>query len=117
MSHAKFEEIEHTGDVGLRIFGDTFEDLLANAADGMFSLIGRAEFAVDKIGECRIELDFANLEDALYDWLRALLLEFELRGFFPRTVRLSSSAGHIIGVLEGGRFDTARHEFFRRSRQ
>lgn len=108
----KFEELEHTGDAGLRVYGDTFEELLTNAAEGMFSLIGRADFAPGEIEERRIEVDFSTAEDALYEWLRALLLEFELRGFFPARIRLRSTPGRLAAVVAGGRFDPGRHEFF-----
>jgi len=108
----KFEEIEHTADVGLRVRGDTFEELLANAAEGMFSLIGRATFDAGEMDERRIDLDVVSREEALYEWLRALLLELELRGFFATEFSLTSSAGRIAAVVRGGRFDPARHEFF-----
>ena len=34
-----FEEFDHTADVGIRIYAASFEELLVNAARGMFSLI------------------------------------------------------------------------------
>jgi SHS2 domain-containing protein len=108
----KYEEIEHTGDVGLRVYGDTFDELLTNASEGMFSLIGRATFRPEEIEERRIELKFDTREDALYEWLRALLLELELHGFFPAAISLTSSRGRLAARVEGGRFDLARHEFF-----
>ena len=35
----EFELIEHTADVGLRVYGKDLPDLFANAAKGLFSLI------------------------------------------------------------------------------
>lgn len=34
-----YEQIDISGDVGLRIRGSTLEELFANAAEGMFELI------------------------------------------------------------------------------
>jgi SHS2 domain-containing protein len=109
---AKFEEIEHTADLGLRIYGATLDELLVNAAEGMFSLIGVATFTAGEVEERRIELQFASREDALYEWLRALLLELELHGLFPTAISLTTSSHHLAAVVSGGRFDPARHQFF-----
>ena len=34
-----YEQIEHTGDIGIKIYGDTFKDLLNNAALAMFDIM------------------------------------------------------------------------------
>ena len=38
-----FEIVDHTADVGVRAYGATPEELFANAALGMFSIIGDVE--------------------------------------------------------------------------
>ena len=35
----RYEEIEHTADVGIRAYGRDLDELFVNAAEGMFSLI------------------------------------------------------------------------------
>lgn len=112
MSPLKFEEFDHTADVGLRVYGASLEGLLANAAEGMFSLIGRAAFAGEEIETRSIEIEFTDLEECLHRWLRALLLEFSLSGFFPTSYALRCASQRLAASLQGGRFDPARHELF-----
>jgi SHS2 domain-containing protein len=105
-----FEELEHTADAGLRVFGDDLGEILVNAARGMFSLIGRVSFEERDLTERRLEIFHATPEDALQGWLQALLLEFDLRGFFPVTTSVDVQPGRIAGVARGVTFDAERHE-------
>ncbi|MBD3289499.1 archease, partial [candidate division KSB1 bacterium] len=34
-----YEQIEHTGDVGIRVYGESLEEIFASAATGMFDII------------------------------------------------------------------------------
>jgi SHS2 domain-containing protein len=112
MSEAKYEELEHTGDVGLRIRGTSLAELFVHAAEGMFSLIGRASFAEDELRTRRLEIAVVDRAEDLYQWLRALLLDFNLHGFFPTQISLDFQPGRISALLRGGTFDPARHDFF-----
>jgi len=112
MSVVKYEELEHTGDVGLRIYGATLSELFVHAAEGMFSLIGCASFGEDETVTRHLQLAVTDERDGLYQWLRALLLDFNVRGFFPTAVSLDWRPGRIVATLRGGTFDPDRHEFF-----
>ncbi len=112
MSEQKFEELEHTADVGLRIYGRDLPLLLANAAEGMFSLIGRTSFAEADLETRAVELRFDDSAACLYEWLRALLREFNRDGFFPVDAALDLRAGQLTAKVRGGRFDPRQHEFF-----
>jgi protein archease len=112
MWRVKFEELDHTADVGLRIYGATFIELLANAAEGMFSLIGRAYFTPGETESRELEIACRRPEECLYEWLRALLGEFNRDGFFPVDVALHSTENGLRASVRGGTFDPSRHEFF-----
>jgi len=113
MSRAKFEELDHTADVGLKIYGATFTELLANAAEGMFSLIGRATFAAEETVIRVFDIDGLHPEERLHRWLRALLAEFNRDGFFPIEITLrATSAEGLRASARGGTFDLGRHELF-----
>ena len=112
MSAVKFEELDHTADLGLRIYGGDLAALLAHAAEGMFSLIGQASFADGETETRTIAVEFADREECLYLWLRALLAEFNKDGFFPVRTELELQPGRLTASVRGGRFDPSRHEFF-----
>jgi SHS2 domain-containing protein len=110
MAILKFEELEHTADAGLRVFGSDLREILENAAEGMFSLIGSVSFAERDLAEHRLEVTFATAEEALLQWLQALLLEFDRHGFFPVKVSMDLRPGRLTASLRGVVFDPRRHE-------
>lgn len=70
--HTRFEELEHTADVALRIFGEDLEELFENAAWGMFSLLTDPSQVTPNTGH-EIELEAMDVETLLVDWLSELL--------------------------------------------
>ncbi len=110
MARKRFEDLEHTADAGLRVFGDDLRQILENAAEGMFALIGRVTFVESDLVDHRLGIDFTTPEDAVQRWLQALLLEFDLRGFFPVMVSTSLQPGRIEASVRGVTFDPKRHE-------
>ncbi|MBI4845033.1 MAG: archease [Candidatus Omnitrophica bacterium] len=76
MSAKKYEQIEHTADIGLKIFGKDKKTLFINAAQGMFSLIAVRKSAAKKIKtsqEFKVEVQADGLEGLLVSWLSELL--------------------------------------------
>jgi SHS2 domain-containing protein len=70
-----FEIIDHTADIGIAAFGDTFPELFANAALGMFSLmIESGKLTEDK--QHKINLSSTDRETLLVDWLNELLFVY-----------------------------------------
>jgi SHS2 domain-containing protein len=112
MATDKFEEIDHTADLGLRIYGRDLAALLVHAAEGMFSLVGEAKFAESEVETRTIVIEFADRDECLYLWLRALLAEFSKDGFFPMHAEIELRSGRLSASVRGGRFDLSRHEFF-----
>ena len=71
-----YEVIEHTADIGLKIFGKTKKELFQNAARGMFFLItGSSIFFKEESNNkyFKVECEASNLEDLLVSWLSDLL--------------------------------------------
>jgi len=67
-----FEEIEHTADRALRIYGRNFEELLRNAARGLNSLMGVDEEPGAAPKTKSIILDAEDAEGLLVEWLSEL---------------------------------------------
>jgi len=110
MTSPKFAELDHTADAGLRVFGSDLRELLENAAEGMFSLIGSVSGEECDLAEHGLEVTFTTAEEALLRWLQALLLELDRYGFFPVKISMDLRPGRLIASLRGVAFDPRRHE-------
>lgn len=73
----RFEQFEHTADVGIRAYGKTLEELFGNAALGMFSIMVDME-GVSQKGEFKVVLKADDKEKLLVDWLSELLYIHEV---------------------------------------
>jgi SHS2 domain-containing protein len=105
----RYEEIDHTADVGIRAYGASLEELFAAAAAGMFSLIADP-LKVRPVGEVEVRVAGRDPEGLLVNWLQELLFVHEtqrllLCEFDVRIERLS-----LVGTARGEAIDKARHE-------
>lgn len=105
-----FEIIEHTADVGLRIFGEDLETLFSNAGVGFFELITE----IEKVGE-KESVDFSveaeNRKELLVRWLSELHFKFEVDRLLFRRFKVSNlKEKSLSATAYGERFDPARHE-------
>lgn len=74
-----FEVISHTADTGIRAYGATLAECLANTARGMFSLFADLDdLKPEKVYPLRVEGD--GHEDVLAAWLEELLFLHEVEG-------------------------------------
>ncbi len=72
-----FEIIEHTGDVGIRYFGSTIEELFTNAVLGTAALIGDPEPDCKK-ETTELQIEFLDYVDLMYLLLGKLIYLFEV---------------------------------------
>jgi len=72
MGDERFEEIEHTADIAIHVWGSGRADLFANAAYGMACQLADPD-AVDLTMEREIELEAYDAESLLVNWLEELL--------------------------------------------
>ena len=111
MQHPGFESFEVTADVGIVAYGDTLNELFANAARGMFALMvepGAARPAKVVVVEAR----GADLPSLLVSWLNELLFRCEVEGWAPADVQvLEVAGGRAKGQLSGEPADRDRHRF------
>jgi len=68
-----FEEIEHPADLALRVWSETLEGLFADAASGMFHLLGCAGDGDARPVTRQIRVEGKDAETLLIDWLSELL--------------------------------------------
>ena len=77
-----YEEVDHTADIAIRVWGEDFQALLCQAAYGLYDLMG-VEPMANSSAEVRFGLPQATNEDILVDFLNELLyLSDEKRQIF-----------------------------------
>jgi SHS2 domain-containing protein len=78
------ELLEHTADVGLRIWAPTLDELFAEAAIGLIDVMGTAEGPAGK--RETVTLEAPDLDALFVDWLSEVLFLFEARNIVPQRV-------------------------------
>jgi SHS2 domain-containing protein len=73
----QFEVTDHTADIGITAYGGSLDELMANAAMGMVSLMADS-FGIGKGIVKTIELEESDTVALLVKWLNELLYEFEV---------------------------------------
>lgn len=79
MPSFRFEEVEHTADLALKVHGHSLEEIFANAACGLFSLMADLENLAPGVSR-EVRLEAPDRESLLVDWLNELLYLHEVEG-------------------------------------
>jgi len=77
MPSFRFEEVEHTADLALKVHGHSLEEIFANAACGLFSLMADLENLSPTVSR-EVHLGAPDRESLLVDWLNELLYLHEV---------------------------------------
>jgi SHS2 domain-containing protein len=83
----RFEQLEHTADLALRIYGRDLRELFANAAYAMFSQLAeitRLGHTIERI----VRVQGTDCESLLVNWLNELLYLHETEGEVYSAVRI-----------------------------
>lgn len=104
----KFEIIEHTADLGIRVYGRTLEELFNNAAIGLFGFM--TEHRPKRKIEEKIILEAEDYEELLVTWLNELISMFFTYKFLPsrygiKITRDEPQEKVLEGTLLGEEFD------------
>jgi len=75
----RYEEISHTADVALRIYGKDLKELFSNAALGMFDIMADLEGIRGSVF-IDVKLEAPSKEELLVAWLDELLYNFYTKG-------------------------------------
>ena len=96
-----YEWIDHTADVGVRVYGQDLKEIFINAASAMFELLATTEKDLSKINprEIKVRLDSLNAEALLISWLselnflsdtrRLILKKFDIKKISSRHLEAS----------------------------
>jgi SHS2 domain-containing protein len=91
-----FEEIDHTADRALRIYGSNLEDLFLNAARGMNSLMVTAPISGFEQQEKFVALEAMDTESLLVDWLSELAYWAEIEMLVFEEFKIESMSSTYI---------------------
>ncbi len=95
-----YEILEHTADVGLRVWGPDLSAVFEQAAFGLIGIMGEATGPATRSEE----IAFGAPDDValLVDWSSEGPFLFDARGFVPRTIHASVEASRVRAVIHGG---------------
>lgn len=106
----RYETIDHTADIGLRIYGGDWQELLKNAAFGLFDLMTDAE-KIKTDQQLTFSLEGKDREDLFLKWLRELLYLFSTRKFILSEFDFQELTENRLKVKAKGEvFDAKHHE-------
>ena len=108
-----FETFDHTADLGLRVTAGDLEELFAEAARGLTSLVVDEPETLksDRAAEFRIEGD--DLDLLLIDLLGELLFRFETTGFLGRDFTAVHTSGGLDVEARGEMIEGQAHRLAR----
>ena len=104
-----YEVFEHTADLGLRVTAASLEQLCADAAAGLFSVIAGDLAQIRPAVEERFEVSGADPTWLLYDWICELHAAFELRRMLFCSFDVARDATGLHATARGEPFDPAVH--------
>lgn len=106
----RFEVLDISGDVGIRVFGRSLGELFINSASGMYNLITNTE-KVERKRNIDIQLQSHSLDGLLVSWLNELIFQFDTYGFIGRDIEIKELSEYKIKAsISGEDFDETRHE-------
>ena len=108
--------MSHTADMGMRVWGEDWREVLEEAARGMVSQIVDLE-SVSVREERDLEIQGESAEELILNWLREILLLIE-GGLVFSTFRVKNNnfscsdvqQYRFIGALGGEEFNPTRHD-------
>ena len=104
-----YQPIDHTGDLGMRVFGRDLRELFAHAAWGLFDLMTDAE-RIRRVADRHLAVAATDLEDLMVRWLGELLYAYDTDRFLTAGATFHALAPTgLRATLRGESFDAARH--------
>ncbi len=105
----KYEILDHTADIGLKIYGKNLKQLFQNAALGLFSLISETSCIKSK-KKFNINLKAPNIEELLVSWLRELLYIYDAKRMLLCDFKIDKiSGGQLEASVSGEPLDIKKH--------
>ena len=105
----KYELIEHTADVGIKAYGNTISEAFQNAATAMFDII-TDKSKIESKGQYNIELEAADLEQLLVDFLSELLFLSGANNYVFGSFNVKIKDKRLTAEVKGEEFNIKKHK-------
>jgi len=107
----RYETFDHTADLGVRVLGQSAEELFANAAYALFDLLTDLNRVREPLSY-DLHVEAADREELLVRWLNELLFLSESPGYLFKRFSISHlDPTSMQAVAHGESFDPSRHKF------
>jgi SHS2 domain-containing protein len=107
-----YELIEHTADVGVRVYGETLTQLFAHAGEAMTAVLLHNPQAVEPREQKVVEATATDRGDLLVAWLNELIYLVDTAYFIGSVFDVVElTEFHLRADVTGEAFDSARHHF------
>ncbi|HOT24674.1 MAG TPA: archease [Thermoleophilia bacterium] len=104
-----YELVDHTADVGLRVWAPTCEGVFAEAGKALFSLICDPR-TIEQVETVEIRVEADDRELLLAAWIDELIYQFEATGALFTDFTFSElDETHLVARASGEHLDPARH--------
>lgn len=104
-----YEIFEHTADFGIRARAESVNDLFADAARALFSLMVANLDILQPVEEITLEINGSDQEELLHDWLAELLFQFHARRLVLKEFAVEVSEKKVTATARGEKLDPQRH--------
>ena len=105
----KYELIDHTADIGIKVRGKSVGELFENAAYAMFDLIADLN-RVKKREVLEVEIKGEKMDELLADWLRELLYKFNGERHLLKDFKIEEiDQKSLKARVRGEKLDLSRH--------
>jgi SHS2 domain-containing protein len=106
---AKYRQLAHTADLGLRIWGATREELFENAGAALMAILTDRR-RLRRVKTAEILLEAPDLEALLVAWLNHLLYLYDVDAFLGRDFKvLELTPQRLAARARGETYDPERH--------
>ena len=104
-----YQAIDHTGDLGMLVFGADLRELFVHAAWGLFDLMTDAERIEPRLNR-DLTVEAIDLEDLMVRWLGELLYAYDTHRFLAVNAAFHTlEPTRLQAILRGETFDATRH--------
>lgn len=105
----KYEVFEHVSDIGLRIYGSSFNELLENAGLALFDQMADLS-RVSSVDTFDVSAQGDTVEELFMAWMRELLYIFHGDGYLLKEFEVKEvSKEKVRGIAKGEKIDPDRH--------
>jgi len=105
----KFTLIDHTADIGIRIFGESPQEIFVHAAEAFFQILTDPR-KIEKMISHEVSIQGRGFEEMLVAWLNEFIYLFDTRGLLFTEFEILSLDEHKVDALARGEtYDEERH--------